>query len=78
MSKSLLGQKSLGLTTCLMISTGLVLSFTQSLDEDRSAAVSLADLREQGWTGEIFTQTTTPEQAVARLKASTQPPFPGS
>ncbi|SFO10089.1 Cell wall hydrolase CwlJ, involved in spore germination [Cohaesibacter marisflavi] len=76
MSKSLLGQKSLGLTTCLMISTGLVLSFTQSLDEDRSAAVSLADLREQGWTGEIFTQTTTPEQAVARLKASTQPTIP--
>ena len=73
MSKSLLGQKSLGLTTCLMISTCLVLSFTQSLDEDRSAAVSLADLREQGWTGEIFTQTTKPQQHVARQLASTLP-----
>ena len=75
MSKSLLGQKSLGLTACLMISTGLVLSFTQSLDEDRSAAVSLADLREQGWTGEIFTQTATPQIHLASTQSSV-PPVP--
>nr|WP_321458115.1 cell wall hydrolase [uncultured Cohaesibacter sp.] len=67
MSKSSLGPKSLGLTTCLMISTGLILSFTQSLDEDRSAAVSQADLRQQGWTNEMLAQ------ASVSLPASPKP-----
>jgi spore germination cell wall hydrolase CwlJ-like protein len=65
MSKSLLGQKSLGLTACLMIGTALVLSFTQSLDEDRSAAVSLADLRKQGWTAETYEQAFMTRQGAA-------------
>ncbi len=65
MSKSVLGQKSLGLTACLMIGTALVLSFTQSLDEDRSAAVSLADLRKQGWTAETYEQAFMTRQGAA-------------
>ncbi|WP_394700892.1 cell wall hydrolase [uncultured Cohaesibacter sp.] len=83
MSKSLLGQKSLGLTTCLMIGTALVLSFTQSLDEDRSAAVSLADLRKQGWTAETYEQAFMPRQgaasqqpARASASGSSEPPLP--
>ncbi|WP_394702195.1 cell wall hydrolase [uncultured Cohaesibacter sp.] len=73
MSKSSLGQKSLGLTTCLMISTCLILSFTQSLDEDRSAAVSLADMRERGWTGEMFAQGTQGSGDEMQSAPSSQP-----
>ena len=73
MSKSLFGQKSLGLTTCLMITTGLVLSFTQSLDEDRSAVVSKADLREQGLAGTLFAQA---DASVPNAALSASAPSP--
>ena len=54
MSKSTLGQKSLGLTTRLLVGSGMVLSLTQSLDEEGVAGKSLAELRQQTWTQEVF------------------------
>ena len=54
MSKTTLGQKSLGLTTRLLVGTGLVISLTQSLNEDGAAGKSLAMARQQSWTQQVF------------------------
>uniref|UniRef100_UPI003566CFA6 cell wall hydrolase n=1 Tax=Cohaesibacter celericrescens TaxID=2067669 RepID=UPI003566CFA6 len=54
MSKTKLGQKSLGLTARLFLGTGLVLSLTHSLDEEGIAGKSLAELRQEAWTQEVF------------------------
>ncbi|WP_425359461.1 cell wall hydrolase [Cohaesibacter intestini] len=54
MSKTTLGQKSLGLTTRMLLASGLVLSITQSLDERGMAGKSLAELRQEAWTKEIL------------------------
>ena len=54
MSKTTLGQKSLGLTVRMFLASGLVLSITQSLDERGMAGKSMAELRQEAWTKEII------------------------
>lgn len=54
MSKTTLGQKSLGLTVRMLLAFGLVLSITQSLDERGMAGKSQAELRQEAWTKNIL------------------------
>ena len=54
MSKSATGKNRLHLTASLLLGTGLVLSLTQSIDEDRHANMSEAEYRQQAWTTKIF------------------------
>lgn len=54
MSKSVSGKKRLHLTASLLVGSGLVLTLTQSLDEHKLAGKSMAELRQQAWTYEIF------------------------
>ncbi|SNY92441.1 Cell Wall Hydrolase [Cohaesibacter sp. ES.047] len=54
MSNTKLGKNSLGLTARILLGSGLVLVFTQSLDEAGTAGPSVASLNQQAWTREVF------------------------
>jgi spore germination cell wall hydrolase CwlJ-like protein len=54
MSKTALGRLSSRLASGLLLSTGLVLSFTQSIPEESRAGLSLAQVRQQAWTHSLF------------------------
>ena len=54
MSKTALGRVSSRLMSGLLVSTGLVLSFTQPIPEESRAGLSLAQVRQQAWTHSLF------------------------
>ena len=54
MSKTALGRVSSRFVSGLLVSTGLILSFTQPIPEESRAGLSLAQVRQQAWTHSLF------------------------